>query len=111
MDQRTQRVYDLAKAAARNVTTIPYSFVARVMGLDMDDPAHRRELAAMLDEVSRTEHARGRPMLSAVVVHADDLKPGQGFFALARDLDEFDGNDEETFFLAELRRVHEAWET
>ena len=111
MDQRTQRIYDLAKAAARNATTIPYSFVASVIGLDMDNPVHRNELAAILDEVSRTEHTRGRPMLSAVVVHTDDLRPGQGFFTLAEDLGEFDGTDEETFFLAELKRVHEAWQT
>ena len=50
-------------------------------------------------------------MLSAVVVHTDDLRPGQGFFTLAKDLGEFDGTDEETFFLAELKRVHEAWQT
>jgi len=109
MDQRTKRIYDLAKAAARNGTTIPYSFVASVIGLDMDNPAHRNELAAILDEVSRTEHARGGPMLSAVVVHMDDFRPGQGFFTLAKDLGKFDGTDEEAFFIAELKRVHDAW--
>ena len=75
----------------------------------MQDPVHRNELTAMLDEISGAEHARHRPMLSAVVVHVDDLRPGQGFFTLAQELGRFDGVDREAFYIAELKRVQDAW--
>lgn len=69
MNQPTQRVYEMAKAAARNGTTVPYSVVASEIDLDMENPIHRNEFADMLDEISRAEYARGRHMLLAVVVH------------------------------------------
>ncbi len=109
MNQQTQRVYEMAKGAARDATTVPYSVVAREIDLDMENPLDRNQLADMLDEISRTEHGLGRHMLSAVVVHMDDARPGDGFFKLAQEIGEFDGIDKETFYVEELKRVHEAW--
>ena len=109
MNQQTRRVYDMAKAAAHDATIVPYSVVASEIGLDMENPVHRKELAAMLDDISRAEYALGRHMLSAVVVHIDDFRPGPGFFKLAHELGEFDDIDRELFYVEELKRVHEAW--
>jgi len=63
----------------------------------------------MLGEVSTAEHRAGRGMLSVLVVHeTGDMKPGRGFFMLARQLG-YAINDEDAFWISEFARVCEAW--
>jgi len=66
-------------------------------------------LAQMLGEISTEEDAVGHEMLSAVVVHArGDMKPGEGFFELARQLGK-DTSNEDKFWIRELNRVYDYW--
>jgi hypothetical protein len=43
-------------------------------------------LGQVLGDVSRSEHAQGRPLLSCLVVQAQSGKPGPGFYQMARQL-------------------------
>ena len=80
-----------------------------MVGLDMADPQDRLRIGEILGEISKAEHKAGRPMLSAVVTHKEDERPGGGFYQLGQDLGLAKGMDTETFFVRELQRVHKYW--
>jgi hypothetical protein len=66
-------------------------------------------LAHMLGEISETEDAAGRGMLSVIVVHkVGDMQPGPGFFQLAKKLGR-QISDKTTCWVEELHRVHGHW--
>jgi hypothetical protein len=96
----------IAKARGRSV--VPYSELAsqlQAIHFEPDDFAFHR----MLDEVSSEEDDEGRGLLTVVVVHkAGDMRPGPGFFELAksrgRAVDDID-----TTWLAELDQVWGYW--
>jgi hypothetical protein len=75
----------------------------------MDDPSHRVKIGEILGDISKEEREAGRPMLSAVVTHKEDERPGTGFFELAQELGLTGSTDSETFFIQELKRVHDYW--
>lgn len=104
-------IYQRLKEVAREEDVIFYADVAKIAGLDIDNPGHRwNVLPNILDEISTYEHQQGRPLLSAVVVQKATHRPGKGFFKMARErgcLQE--GDDEDAFFICELKRVHEYW--
>jgi hypothetical protein len=66
-----QQLVDVAAAQS----TVPYSELAGRLGLDMSSPDDRIRLGAMLDEINHAEHEVGRPMISAVAVHAQEGLP------------------------------------
>src|SRR5262245_57243221 len=101
-----QRIYRHLQEVARSRDTTTYAAVAPLAALGMDDPSHRAEIAAILDEINRMEHAAGRPLLSAVVLLAGDNMPGKGFFSCARNLGLYMGSDDLAFWAEELRKVH-----
>ncbi len=103
------QILEKIKAVARAQGATAYSDIAPLAGLDMSSPDDRNTLAEILCEISRQEHAQGRPMLSAVVIHRENNIPGQGFFTLARELGLYSGNNDLIFFGKELRRVHDFW--
>ncbi len=103
------QIRDKLIEVARERTVTYYSDIAPMAGLDMSLPNDRYEIGALLDDINRVEHAQGRSLLSAVVVHKDTLVPGQGFFTLARDMGLFTGSDRDRFYIEELRRVHDYW--
>lgn len=78
-------------------------------GLDMEHPEDRDEISRLLDEVSEYEAQQGHPLLSAVVIHAGDNIPGNGFFEMAQRSGRFQGGDRLEFWLSELRAVHAHW--
>lgn len=99
--------HHVMRDVARPGCTISYGeLVARIHAwrIEPNDPM----LAKILDYVSSQEHSEGRGMLSAVVVHADDRLPGDGFFKLATRLGH-DVSDRLAFHAAELQRVHDAF--
>jgi len=110
MTSHVRKVYERLIKVARAQETIFYEGVAGLIGLDMENPADRNKLGQILGEISTYEvKEKGRPMLSALVVHkGDDYMPGSGFFNLARELERYTGPDY-AFFCRELRAVHEAW--
>lgn len=96
--------------AAKAKDIIYYSEIGDLMNLSMDNPNHRDELAHILGEISTTEHHEGRPLLSAVVVHKENHRPGKVFFQLAKDLKKQKrGEDDEIFYATELQRVYKEW--
>ena len=78
MDSGTEAIYQELLLVAKGSNLTNYSDIAPLAGLDMGLPPDRNSMASILDEISRSEHENGRPLLSAVVV----LK---GRTSLARD--------------------------
>jgi hypothetical protein len=102
-------VYQELIKVARKKSVTYYSDIAVLAGLNMDLQLDRNKIGKLLDEINRYEHAAKRPLLSAVVVHKDEMIPGAGFFKLAQALGLFDGVDRDKFYIQELRRVHDYW--
>jgi len=104
------QIRDMLIEAARQRNVLYYAEVGQILNLDMGNPHHRQEIGRILGEISTEEHNNGRPLLSAVVVHQENQRPGQGFFNLARELG-IQGSDEddETFYTNELNRVFNEW--
>ena len=102
-------VYDCLVETAQAGKTISYHRVAQLMCLNADDACDRLVIGRILDEISCGENAKGRPLLSAVVVLPEIGYPGKGFFLLARELGLNTYCDDRSFFTHELRRVHEYW--
>ncbi len=109
MDNRTQVIYEELKRVAMSGSTTNYTDVGVLIGLDMNSPADRNEIATILDSISNFEHARGNPLLSAVVLLKDKNMPGNGFFSLAKRLSKQKGEEDLDFWLSELRLVHNTW--
>ena len=109
-------IWDKAKAEAREAmievarreATISYSdLVQRIEScrLEPQDP----RLAHMLGEISTTEDAAGRGLLTVVVVHKrGDMQPGPGFFELAQRRGR-DTSDRVRFWSEELKKVYAFW--
>jgi hypothetical protein len=103
-------IYETLKRVARNQSTTTYSDIAPLAGLDMESPADRNKMRAMLGVISTYEHENGRPMLTAVVVHRQDNIPGNGFFELAHHLGLLKrGQDKLAFFCGEVTHVYSHW--
>jgi hypothetical protein len=62
----------------------------------------------LLGQISDDEEENGRGLLSALVVHKDDLKPGTGFYegaaAWGRDM-----TDRESCWAAEVSKLQKQW--
>jgi hypothetical protein len=88
--------------------TIPYTdLVTQIKSMDLrrDSPA----LWNILGEISTDEDAAGRGMLTVIVVHGvGNMRPGSGFFKLAKKLGK-EIPDQQAFWMTELKRVHEYW--
>jgi hypothetical protein len=92
---------------ARRRSTITYSELAGVIKAISFQP-DEKPFHNLLGQISIEEERAGRGMLSVVVVHRSDHRPGQGFFELAHDLDH-DVRDREKFWADELQRIYDAW--
>ena len=91
------------RAARRANQTISYSeLVEHVKAIKLEP--HDARLAHMLGEISSEEDAAGRGMLTVLVVHKEDVRPGDGFFELARSLGR-DTRDREKLWITEFNRV------
>ncbi len=102
-------VYDCLVETAQAGKTISYHRVAQLMNLNAEDACDRLVIGRVLDEISCGENAKGRPLISAVVVLPEIGYPGKGFFLLARELGLNTYCDDRSFFAHELRRVHDYW--
>ena len=93
-------------AVARRKSVISYSdLVGEITSCHLEP--NGTPLAHMLGEISSEEDKVGRGLLTVVVVHkSGDMKPGSGFFRLARSR----GRrvvDEEQFWIEELCDVYD----
>lgn len=105
-----QPVYDRLVQAARAKELVHYGELAKMLGIDMDDPYFGARVGKVLGRISEDEIAAGRPMISAIVVSKDTMLPGHGFFNLGQQMRQVDpGEDEIGFAVRQIRLVHEHW--
>ena len=104
-----KEIYKRLRQVARANQIITYSKIAPMANLDMENPDHRKQIGEILGAISEREFKKGRPLLSAVVVHLDNNRPGKGFFNLAEELGIYDGTDDLAFHIQELDKVHKYW--
>lgn len=97
--------------AARYRGQTTYQRIAQIGGLPMSGNAMSSATGQILGLIVDQEIAEGRPMLSAVCVGVSG-KPGEGFYALAKQLNRFQDDSKEAreaFWLGELEAVYDAW--
>ncbi len=61
-EELTEKLRDTARSRG----TIHYGDIAPMLGLHMGNPQDRLRIGEILGDISKAEHAAGRPMLSAV---------------------------------------------
>ena len=99
------RAWEILVARAREGRTITYGEMATAMLLSPQST----QFTDTLNELSRSENAAGRGLLSVLVTRQREGTPGISFFRLARELGhQFD--DEEQFFREEVERVTARWQ-
>ena len=86
-------IRDRLRDVAQKRETIHYGDIALGLGLDMEDPADRVRIGEILGEISKEEHKEGHPMLSVVVTHKGDERPGHGFYDPGEELGLVKGSD------------------
>lgn len=104
-------VYSELIAAARHRGLITYQEIAQIMGLPLSGNHMSREVGQILGEISDDERENDRPMISAIVVGVSG-KPGLGLFALAKQFERFDSEDEaarDHFVHQERQVVYDTW--
>jgi len=69
---------------ARKRETWSYSTLNDQMNLKFDfkKPADRKKIGDLIGEVSLIEFEKGRPLLSALILHQDGKEQGDGFYKL-----------------------------
>lgn len=105
-------VYSKLTEAARYGGTATYQEIAQLVGLPLSGAYMGAEVGSIIGVISANEVHHGRPMLSAIVVGVNG-RPGDGFFAWARDLGRFDGSEDKEaqrrFWEEEKQAVYETW--
>jgi hypothetical protein len=104
-------IYDRLVSAARQRSRMFHSEVRAILESLPADPLARPDVETVLAEIAASEHAAGRPLLTALVVTGKSI-PGNIFFASARDLGLLSSTDpaeEMRFWMAEEARVYDTW--
>jgi hypothetical protein len=99
-------------AAARRRGTVTYREIAFVTGLPLQGNPMAATVGQLLGEISEDEHQMGRPMLSALAVHEDDGRPGEGFFGLAKGLGQLKDDSEQgkqRFWEQQTASIYHIW--
>lgn len=96
---------NILRKVAKRQTTITYTDLSSALSPIAVIDRHSDDMNMLLREISLAEVAAGRPMLSAVVVNADSMQPGEGFFTAA-DTAGKTYSDETAFWISELNAVH-----
>lgn len=93
---------------AKSRATIFYSeLVSKIKTIRHEPDSYA--LAHMLGEISEAENAKGRGMLSALVVQKDGGMPGRGFFEFAQELG-YPVKDKTEFWIDQVNTVCAYWE-
>lgn len=88
-----------------------YSEIVEELGVAKFD-AHHPGFHKMLGDISVYEHEHRRPLLSALVVTAEESMPGKGFFILAEELgSKRPKEDTLTYFARETGELFKYWKT
>lgn len=105
-------VYSLLIDAAQHRGLVTYQEIAEAVGLPLSGNHMGREIGGLLGTISMNELDNDRPMLSAIVVGTSG-KPGEGFYAWAKELGRFDGEGKEaevSFLEQERDAVYKTWQ-
>ena len=107
-EQAREEIRRILIACARKPETIAYSDLLRqVKEIHLEPDSYA--VGPILGEVSESEDALGRGMLTVLVVHkGGDTRPGPGFFELAKKLDR-DTSDIERCWVEEFTHVLNVW--
>ncbi len=111
----SQSQWDLAKREAEQAliqvanrrSTIFYGDLAAKVRSVAFDP-HSNAFHALLGEISTEQDTQGNGMISALVIRREDSLPGEGFFALGKELGR-DTTDHLKFWTEECAHVHDRW--
>lgn len=104
-------IYSELIQAARYRGLTTYQTIARIGGLPEMGNAMSAATGEVLGLIVEQERAEGQPMLSAVCVGVSG-KPGEGFYALAKQLGLLTDDCKEAreaFWRSELASVYDAW--
>lgn len=92
---------------ARHRETISYSDLAAKIATCSLEP-HDPRLNRMLTQISSEENDAGRGLLTAVVVHKDNNRPGAGFFELAESRGR-NVAERDRLWIEETKNVYDVW--
>lgn len=112
MDNETFQVYCKLIRLAMTSKTITYRELAQDIGLPTQGLRMAQRLGQILDHINKYEHAHGRPLITALVVHAGNRIPGEGFFKSARELGKSIDAEIKTdvkFWSKELESIKRSW--
>ena len=92
-DRLTEQLRRALTDCAVEGRTVTYRELAQRVAFPGPHVIHR--LTLLLEEMVRTDHAAGRPLLAALAVsRAQGGIPGRGFFQLLNELGRYDGPDQ-----------------
>jgi hypothetical protein len=109
-----QEVHNRLVRLAQARRTASFEEIASLVVADARGRVTPSRVSKILNEISVYEHSRARPMLSALVLDRAGRAPGPEFFALARTLGRYTGEDERSdrvFLDAEIESVWDQWRT
>jgi hypothetical protein len=98
------RLYRLLESAARSRVTITYGEAA-VVAFSGRFSARSGALMDLLSEIDEAVQAERSVMLASLVVRADTGRPGEGYFAFARDVMGRDVEARQEFWRCEATAV------
>ncbi len=97
-------------AAAQTRKLVTYPDVAALIGITEPGQHMAGEVGKILGEIAEDEVQNGYPMLSAVVVKTNAVRPSQGFYDLAQPLGLIASKKENLeFWLAQLQQCFERY--
>ena len=106
--QAQEQVREALIQQARHQSTITYSDLCRQVTAIQISP-HDYALPHLLGAVSRQEHAKGRGLITILVVYKNgEYEPGPGFYKLAEELG-YDCADRLRFWSDHLKLVYGQW--
>ena len=104
---------------AKRGQTVSYDSINRLIGspYTLTNSYERHQLGEELGDVSQFELSQGRPLLSSICVKQDDEMPGKGFFEMAAELEDGEGNklfdpskeSKKKYLKREQEKVFEYW--
>jgi hypothetical protein len=103
-------LYERLVRAAKSGMPITYAEVGRLLELSLDYPPHRAEMMQLLGVITRHEAAKGRPMLTSVVLLKDEATPGKNFYRTGQELGLVQqGEDEVSFAIRQMNETFAFW--
>lgn len=109
--QLTRAYLDKLEPLARRQSSVTISYSDLVSGTDVaQHEVWWHVISDMLEVLVKACVDEGLPLITALVTYTDQPHPGKGFFDAAKRFGRQPaGQDDDTFWIAELGRVRERW--